>query len=85
MTEMENNESYIQDAYRIYRSIPESVVSPGIALAKSAMASPSSCILTSDTVGDTVGIKVGALVGTNVGADVGINVGADVGADIVLI
>ena len=44
-TEMEINESHIQYAHRISRSIPKSVVSPGIALAMSAMAYPSCCIL----------------------------------------
>ena len=44
----------------IYRSIPESVVSPGIALAISAMAFPSCCI----------GVAVGADVGINVGAGI---------------
>ena len=44
----------------IYRCIPESVVSPGIALATSAMAFPWSCILASDTVGADVGVNVGA-------------------------
>ena len=41
----------------IYRFIPESVVSPGIARAMSAIAFPSSCIC--DTVGADVGINVG--------------------------
>ena len=45
-------------ARNTYRSIPESVVSPGIALAISAMAFPSCCIR--DTVGADVGINVGA-------------------------
>ena len=53
----------------IYLSVPESVVSPGIALAISAMAFPSSCIRDTTADGD---------VGTDVGADVGINVGADI-------
>ena len=57
---MERHKSHIQYAHNIYRSIPVSVVSPGIALAISAMAFPSCCILTSDTVGADVGIKVGA-------------------------
>ena len=48
---------YIQ-LISIYRSIPESVVSPGIALAISAMAFPSCCIR--DTVGADVGAAVGA-------------------------
>ena len=43
--EMEINESHIQYAHRISRSIPKSVVSPGKALAMSAMAYPSCCIL----------------------------------------
>ena len=49
-----NERSYIQHIYahNTYRSIPESVVSPGIALAISAMAFPSSCI--GDTVGDDI-------------------------------
>ena len=55
---MDRYESHIQYANRIYRSIPESVVSPGIALAISAMAFPSCCIC--DTVGADVGINVGA-------------------------
>ena len=57
----------------IYRSIPESVVSPGIALAISAMAFPSCCIRDITADGD---------VGIIVGADVGIIVGADVEEDI---
>ena len=60
--------SHIQYAHGIYRSIPESVVNPGIALAMSAMMLPSCCIRD----------NVGADVGINVGADVGINVGADI-------
>ena len=72
--------SHIQDAHGIYRSIPERVVSPGIALAMSAMMLPSCCIR--DNVGADVGINVGADVGINVGADVGINVGADVGINV---
>ena len=62
--------SYIKHIYErnTYRSIPESVVSPGIALAISAMAFPSCCIR--DTVGADVGIDVGADVGINVGADI---------------
>ena len=63
-------------ARNVYQSLPERVVSPGIALAISAMAFPSCCIR--DTVDADVGINVGADVGINVGADVGINVGADV-------
>ena len=59
--------TYNMHIISIYRSIPESVVSPGIALAISAMAFPSCCILAIDTVG----------------ADVGVFVGADVGSDIV--
>ena len=54
-------------ARNVYQSIPESVVSPGIALAISAIAFPSCCIR--DTVGG-VGINVGANVGINVGADI---------------
>ena len=57
---MESNESHIQYAHKLYRPIPESVVSPGIALAISAMAFPSCCI----------GVAVGVDVGTNVGADI---------------
>ena len=79
---MEKHKSHIQYAHDIYRSIPVSVVSPGIALAISAMAFPSCCIPNSDTVGADVGINVGADVGINVGADVGINVGACEGADV---
>ena len=78
---MERHESHEQYAHRIYLSIPESVVSNGIALAISAMAFPSSCIC--DAVGADVGIDVGADVGTNVGDTVGINVGAEVEEDIV--
>ena len=80
---MERHKSHIQYAHNIYRSIPLVVVSPGIALAISAMAFPSCCILAIDTVGADVGTNVGADVGILVGADVGINEGADVGADIV--
>ena len=79
---MERHKSHIQYAHGIYRSIPVSVVSPGIALAISAMAFPSCCIPNSDTVGADVGINVGADVGTNVGDDVGTNVGADIGANV---
>lgn len=43
----------------IYLSVPESVVSPGIALAISAMAFPSSCIRDTTADGD-VGINEGA-------------------------
>ena len=50
----------------IYRSIPVSVVSPGIALAISAIAFPSCCIPNSDTVGADVGTNVGARVGADV-------------------
>ena len=71
--------SHVKYARNTYRSIPESVVSPGIAVAISAMAFPSCCIR--DTVGG-VGINVGADVGINVGADVGINVGANVGINV---
>ena len=42
----------------IDRSLPESVVSPGIARAISAMAFPWSCILAIDTVGANVGADV---------------------------
>ena len=55
-------------ARNVYQSIPGRVVSPGIALAISAMAFPSCCIR--DTVDADVGINVGADVGINVGADV---------------
>ena len=65
-----NERSYIKHIYarNVYQSIPESVVSPGIALAISAMAFPSCCIR--DTVGADVGIDVGADVGINVGAEI---------------
>ena len=68
----------------IYRSIPESVVSFGIALAISAMAFPSCCIR--DTVGGDVGTDEGENVGTNegvavVGVDVGTDEGENVGVD----
>ena len=68
-TNHSNERSYIKHIYarNTYQSIPESVVSPGIALAISAMAFPSCCIR--DTVGG-VGINVGANVGINVGADI---------------
>ena len=56
--------------------IPERVVSPGIALAISAMAFPSCCI------GVAVGADIGANVGDDVGANVGDDVGANVGADV---
>ena len=69
---MDSHETRIHYAHDISLSLPESVVSPGIALAISAMAFPSSCIR--DIVGADVGI--------NVGADVGINVGADVEEDV---
>ena len=64
--EMERHKSHIQYAHDIYRSIPVSVVSPGIALAISAMAFPSCCIPNSDTVGADVGTNVGARVGADV-------------------
>ena len=60
----------------IYRSIPGSVVSPGIALAISAMAFPSCCIRDTTADGD-VGTDEGENVGINVGVDVGAAVGAD--------
>ena len=67
-----NERSYIKHIYarNVYQSIPESVVSPGIALAISAMAFPSCCILAIDTVGADVGIDVGADVGINVEAEI---------------
>ena len=60
----------------IYQFIPDNVVSPGIALAISAMAFPSSCIRDTTADGD-VGTNEGEDVGRNVGVDVGANVGAD--------
>ena len=55
-----NERSYIKHRYarNVYQSLPESVVSPGIALAISDMTFPSCCIR--DTVGADVGINVGA-------------------------
>ena len=67
ITGMRDHTFSILYARNVYRSIPESVVSPGIAVAISAMAFPSCCIR--DTVGG-VGINVGANVGINVGADI---------------
>ena len=46
-------------------------MSPGIALAISAMASPSFCIFTILIAGDIVGANVGDCVGANVGDGVG--------------
>ena len=69
----DSHETRIHYAHDISLSLPESVVSPGIALAISAMAFPSCCIRDITADGD---------VGINVGADVGINVGADVEEDI---
>ena len=65
--------------YTLSIFIPERVVSPGIALAISAMAFPSCCIRDTTADGD-VGANVGYVVGTDEGENVGINVGADVGA-----
>ena len=68
------------------QSIPESAVSPGIALAISAMAFPSSCIRDTTADGD-VGTDEGENVGTDDGAAVvgvavvGIDEGENVGTD----
>ena len=73
------------------QSIPESAVSPGIALAISAMAFPSSCIRDTTADGD-VGTDEGENVGTDdgvavvgvavVGIDEGENVGTDEGENV---
>ena len=55
---MERHWSHIQYAHDISPSLPESVVSFGIALAISAMAFPSCCIR--DTVGANEGANVSA-------------------------
>ena len=56
---MDSHETRIHYAHDISLSLPESVVSPGIALAISAMAFPSCCIRDITADGD-VGINVGA-------------------------
>ena len=67
---MNRDDSRIQYAHRTNPTIPDNVANFGIDLAISAIALPSCCILTSDTVGTLVGINVGANVGINVGADI---------------
>ena len=57
---MNRHESRIHYAHSLNPTIPDNVVNFGIDLAISAMALPSCCILTSDTVGILVGINVGA-------------------------